>query len=110
MELDDYFGDDVPRLANNGNGSAAQKVMKKNPGLQSGFNSPFQSMSRNLNGSAQTCRSISGLLINNLFGTRFRHLQKLHTDSFGLGFNAICLNAMMPGPRILFRSSLPGTI
>ena len=54
----------------------------------------------------QTRRSSSGIFITSMFGSRFRHLQKLHSDAF-LGLNSICLPGLPMGA--VFRSSLPAT-
>lgn len=53
-----------------------------------------------------TRRSSSGIFISSMFGSRFRHLQKLHSDAF-LGLNAVCLPGLPVGA--VFRSSLPAT-
>jgi hypothetical protein len=42
-----------------------------------------------------------------MFGSRFRHLQKLHSDAFCLGLNAVCFPGLPVGT--MFRSSLPAT-
>lgn len=42
-----------------------------------------------------------------MFGSRFRHLQKLHSDAFVLGLNAVCYPGLPMGT--MFRSSLPAT-
>ncbi len=55
---------------------------------------------------SQTRRSSSGIFITSMFGSRFRHLQKLHSDAF-LGLNAVCLPGLPVGA--VFRSSLPAT-
>lgn len=52
-------------------------------------------------------RSSSGVFITTMFGSRFRHLQKLHSDAFMLGLNAVCFPGLPVGT--LFRSSLPAT-
>lgn len=52
-------------------------------------------------------RGSSGVLISSMFGSRFRHLQKLHTDAFALGLNSICFPGLPVGT--MFRSSLPAT-
>lgn len=52
-------------------------------------------------------RGSSGVLISSMFGSRFRHLQKLHTDAFALGLNSICFPGIPVGT--MFRSSLPAT-
>ena len=49
----------------------------------------------------------SGVLISSMFGSRFRYLQKLHTDAFALGLNAVCFPGLPVGT--MFRSSLPAT-
>lgn len=54
-----------------------------------------------------TRRSSSGIFITNMFGSRFRHLQKLHSDAFCLGLNAVCFPGLPSGT--MFRSSLPAT-
>ena len=54
----------------------------------------------------QTRRSSSGIFITSMFGSRFRHLQKLHSEAF-LGLNSICLPGLPMGA--VFRSSLPAT-
>lgn len=51
-------------------------------------------------------RSSSGIFISNMFSSRFRHLQKLHSDAF-LGLNSISYPGLPTGT--LFRSSLPAT-
>lgn len=51
-------------------------------------------------------RSSSGIFITSMFGSRFRHLQKLHSDAF-LGLNSICFPGLPVGA--VFRSSLPAT-
>ncbi|CAG2102368.1 unnamed protein product, partial [Medioppia subpectinata] len=51
-------------------------------------------------------RSSSGIFITSMFGSRFRHLQKLHSEAF-LGLNTICLPGLPIGA--VFRSSLPAT-
>ncbi len=55
---------------------------------------------------SQTRRSSSGIFITSMFGSRFRHLQKLHSETF-LGLNAVCLPGLPIGA--VFRSSLPAT-
>lgn len=52
-------------------------------------------------------RSSSGLFFSNVFGPRFRHLQKLHTEAFALGLNAVSYPGLPIGT--MFRSSLPAT-
>jgi hypothetical protein len=52
-------------------------------------------------------RSSSGVFITSMFGSRFRHLQKLHSDAFVLGLNAVCFPGLPVGT--MFRSSLPAT-
>lgn len=52
-------------------------------------------------------RSSSGIFISSMFGSRFRHLQKLHSDAFMLGLNAVCFPGLPVGT--MFRSSLPAT-
>ena len=52
-------------------------------------------------------RSSSGMFITSMFGSRFRHLQKLHSDAFCLGLNAVCFPGLPVGT--MFRSSLPAT-
>lgn len=54
----------------------------------------------------QTRRSSSGIFISSMFSSRFRHLQKLHSEAF-LGLNSICLPGLPIGA--VFRSSLPAT-
>jgi len=51
-------------------------------------------------------RSSSGIFITSMFGSRFRHLQKLHSEAF-LGLNSICMPGLPLGA--VFRSSLPAT-
>lgn len=53
-------------------------------------------------------RSSSGIFITNMFSSRFRYLQKLHSEAF-LGLNSI--NSLSPGlpTGTIFRSSLPAT-
>lgn len=55
---------------------------------------------------SQTRRSSSGIFITSMFGSRYRHLQKLHSEAF-LGLNAVCLPGLPVGA--VFRSSLPAT-
>lgn len=52
-------------------------------------------------------RSSSGVFITSMFGSRFRHLQKLHMDAGLLGLNAVCFPGLPMGT--MFRSSLPAT-
>lgn len=52
-------------------------------------------------------RSSSGIFITSMFGSRFRHLQKLHSDAFVMGLNAVCYPGLPMGT--MFRSSLPAT-
>lgn len=52
-------------------------------------------------------RGSSGMFITSMFGSRFRHLQKLHSDAFCLGLNAVCFPGLPVGT--MFRSSLPAT-
>uniref|UniRef100_T1L2C9 Uncharacterized protein n=1 Tax=Tetranychus urticae TaxID=32264 RepID=T1L2C9_TETUR len=59
----------------------------------------------NLMLSARRCSS--GIFISNMFSSRFRHLQKLHTESFMLGLNAVAYPDLPKGT--IFRSSLPAT-
>lgn len=47
------------------------------------------------------------MMANPVFGRRFRHLHKLHTDGF-MGLNAVCLPDGNP-PGAVYRSSLPAT-
>lgn len=47
------------------------------------------------------------MFIASMFGSRFRHLQKLHSDAFCLGLNAVCYPGIPVGT--MFRSSLPAT-
>ncbi|RWS25620.1 putative F-box/LRR-repeat protein C02F5.7-like protein [Leptotrombidium deliense] len=54
-----------------------------------------------------TRRSSSGIFITTMFGARFRHLQKLHSDAFTLGLNSVCFPGLPVGT--MFRSSLPAT-
>ena len=51
-------------------------------------------------------RGSSGMFCS-MFGSRFRHLQKLHSDAFCLGLNAVCYPGLPVGT--MFRSSLPAT-
>ncbi|XP_053212063.1 uncharacterized protein LOC128395622 [Panonychus citri] len=52
-------------------------------------------------------RSSSGIFLSNMFSSRFRHLQKLHTDAFLLGLNGVAYPGLPKGT--MFRSSLPAT-
>lgn len=47
------------------------------------------------------------MMANPVFGRRFRHLHKLHTDGF-MGLNTVCLPDGNP-PGAVYRSSLPAT-
>ena len=66
--------------------------------------SPFQIPPKSL--LTQVRRGSSGMFISSMFSSRFRHLQRLHTESF-LGLNAVCLPGLPLGA--VFRSSLPAT-
>ncbi|KAI1293740.1 hypothetical protein HDE_06311 [Halotydeus destructor] len=52
-------------------------------------------------------RSSSGIFFTSMFSSRFRHLQKLHSDAFSMGLNAVCMPGLPMGT--MFRSSLPAT-
>lgn len=71
---------------------------------QSTRRSPFQIPPKSL--LTQSRRGSSGMFISSMFSSRFRHLQRLHTESF-LGLNAVCLPGLPLGA--VFRSSLPAT-
>lgn len=116
--------DDQPMLSQN-NSRASSRTSGRSPGLTlnrplglsgNGANNGFSSLPRP--GRDYSCppparsafssrRSSSGIFITSMFGSRFRHLQKLHSDAFVLGLNAVCFPGLPVGT--MFRSSLPAT-
>ncbi|XP_054168021.1 uncharacterized protein LOC128965368 [Oppia nitens] len=79
--------------------SLSRRMAPNSIGLQM---TPTKMLSNTLNNR----RSSSGIFITSMFSSRFRHLQKLHSEAF-LGLNSICLPGLPMGA--VFRSSLPAT-
>lgn len=94
------------RRQGSGDGSAYMR-----PPSQSGLSHRhvFQMPKPQPMGGSLNRRGSSGVFITSMFGSRLRHLQKLHGESF-LGLNSICLpgGGALPS-SVIFRSSLPAT-